>query len=111
MAWTSSATFKVSLNTGGHIDDLISEQLKVDYIQRRRKELPHLRQALEVGNFNFLETVGHQIQGSSESFGFGPLNSLAVRLESCAQRKDAANIRVAIDDLERFLQTQPGGET
>jgi response regulator RpfG family c-di-GMP phosphodiesterase len=73
------------------------------YLNTRRAEIPLYRKALEDGNFEVIENLGHKTKGTGAGYGFQMLTDLGDALESAAKCVDAAKIQVKIDELARYL--------
>lgn len=77
----------------------IPHEMKVVYIQRRLSDFAECHKAIEIGDFYFLEKIGHQVKGNAESFGFDALSPIGIALEAAAKEKNIENIKKAVQDF------------
>ena len=73
------------------------------YLTNRKKELVTLRQALEQGDFQVIENIGHKLRGNAESYGFTELGTWGAKLESLSKTRDFGSIPKVIDLIEAYL--------
>jgi HPt (histidine-containing phosphotransfer) domain-containing protein len=82
----------------------IPEDIKLKYIERRKNDLTHCRQALADLNFQYLASIGHQIKGNASSFGYDELSLIAIEMEELALKMDAQNLISTLDRFENYLK-------
>jgi two-component system chemotaxis response regulator CheY len=73
------------------------------FIERRRREIQILRDALAGGDHEEIRRIGHNLKGVGSSFGFPELTGLGGQLESAARGADDRSVDVVIDQLVAYL--------
>jgi HPt (histidine-containing phosphotransfer) domain-containing protein len=86
-----------------HIDDEDVLELAPGYLAKRRNELPALRNALTLRDFEILVSIGHQMKGSGGGFGFDRITEIGGNLEASAKTQDTAAIGQEIAALQNYL--------
>lgn len=79
------------------------------YLEKRRADVVKLKAALELGDYDTVRTLGHQMAGSGAGYGFAKITEIGGELEESALAADAARIRNGIGQLERFLSSIVAG--
>lgn len=74
------------------------------YLDSRRQERERLPEALAAGDFESIQSIGHNLKGTGSTFGFEGLSEIGTALEAAAERRDPSGIRVAIAELTDFLE-------
>ena len=82
---------------------VIPEEVKIKYIERRKKDLLDCRQALSDLNFECFAHVGHQLKGNAITFGFGELAPIGIEMEELALTKDIKNLTEVVNRFETYL--------
>ena len=77
------------------------------FLDRRRRELLTLREALASDDVEEIRGIGHNLKGVGGGFGYPQIGELGERLEQAARARDAEAMGRAIDDLARFLENPP----
>jgi HPt (histidine-containing phosphotransfer) domain-containing protein len=85
---------------------LPSEELKDQYIQRRRDELKVYMDSLKSRDFESIGRIGHRLRGNGVSFGFPELSSLGEKMETAAKQKELSILRKLSIDLMNWLDEQ-----
>ncbi len=80
----------------------LPKEMRMEYLQRREKDLQDLTVALANLDWTVLRTIGHQLKGNGESYGFPSLGAIGKDLEEAA--KQTARKR-AEDILNKFSTT------
>lgn len=79
--------------------DLITTELKLNYLNRRSVELAQL-QALAISQsvelYKVAEKIGHQIRGNAQTFELAQLANPAVELQNAALEKSKDKILAAV---------------
>jgi CheY-like chemotaxis protein len=79
------------------------ETLIHEYLAFRKKEIPELISLLEASNFKRLGTLGHNIKGNAECYGFPDVAKLGAALEQSAKQMDDVTLRAQITELGEYL--------
>lgn len=77
----------------------VPHEMKIVYIQRRVADLKECNKAIEAGDFAFLETIGHQIKGNAQSFGFDSLSPIGIALENAAKARNIPELKKIVSDF------------
>ena len=73
------------------------------FLQNQRNDVAAIREALNNGDFETVEHLGHGMRGAGGSWGFDEVTVLGAGLERAAQSGDRdASYRLA-DELSRYL--------
>ncbi len=73
------------------------------YLERRRRDVAQLRDALDRADYATIRTLGHQMAGTGGGYGFQPITEIGSALEESALAGNAERIRTGIEDLDRYL--------
>lgn len=85
------------------IKNFLPDNIKKNYIERRKTDLINCRQALADLNFKYLASIGHQIKGNAISFGYEELGLIAIEIEDLALKTDAQNLVKTLNRFENYL--------
>jgi chemotaxis protein histidine kinase CheA len=75
------------------------------YLENRCSECTLIPELLDGGRFDEIRVLGHRMKGSGGSYGFDEISEIGEELESAALHCDATRIRLAIDCLQRYLDS------
>lgn len=89
---------KIIVKISNEIRELIPE-----YLKNRRDNVASIRESLEDNNFESIQTLGHMMKGSGESFGFDQITAIGESIERAAKEKSSSAVRKSVDDLSDFL--------
>jgi CheY-like chemotaxis protein len=93
---------------GAHGGERIASADRIGpFLERRRREIPILRDALAGGETEEIRAIGHNLKGVGAGFGYAQLADLGLRLEQAAGAQDHDGLEAAIDALEAFLRDPP----
>lgn len=67
---------------------MIPEEARQKYIERRKKDIESLRDALTGNSFEEFKRIGHQLKGNAASFGYSDLEKVAIQLEAAGMKQD-----------------------
>jgi signal transduction histidine kinase/DNA-binding response OmpR family regulator len=73
------------------------------YLDKRRRDIPQYRQALQGGDFQTVRMLGHKMRGTGAGYGFDQLTALGKSIEEAALAADSAAAAAAVDQVERYL--------
>ena len=88
----------------GHLE--IPDDLKARYLERRRKDVPTLEEAVRSSDFVVMERIGHQIKGNAVSFGYPELESIGRDMENAARDENLAELKKQFDVFKAWVQAQ-----
>lgn len=78
----------------------IPKEMQESYLSRRMIELDELTSYLAKKAWKAIETVGHQIKGNAESYGFPKLSVIGKDLENAARLQDERVIAEVLEKLK-----------
>lgn len=84
----------------------IPKEMQESYLNRRLVELDELASHLEKKAWKAIETVGHQMKGNAESYGFPKLSLIGKDLEHAARIQDERAIREILEKLKSQVQEE-----
>jgi PAS domain S-box-containing protein len=73
------------------------------FLQNCRQNLVVMRDALDRGDFETVEFLGHGMRGAGGMFGFQAITDIGGALENAAERSDTGGSREWMDELSRYL--------
>jgi signal transduction histidine kinase/DNA-binding NarL/FixJ family response regulator len=78
-------------------------ELVPNYFKHRQQDLATLEKSVLTEDFTTIARIGHNLKGSSHSYGFEGLGEIGKELEVVAQRKDLEGVRHQIDCMRDYL--------
>jgi signal transduction histidine kinase/DNA-binding NarL/FixJ family response regulator len=73
------------------------------FLQNRKQDVIVLLGALDRGDFEIVERLGHGMKGAGGSFGFENITDIGAGLEVAAQSADTESARMWVGELTRYL--------
>ena len=73
------------------------------FLQNRRQDVFAMLDALERGDFQTVESLGHGMKGAGGSYGFQAITDIGAALEQAALSADADASRRWVGELSRYL--------
>jgi CheY-like chemotaxis protein len=73
------------------------------FLQNRRHDVIAMLDALDLGDFGTVESLGHGMKGAGGSWGFQGITDIGAALERAAESADNEGSRKCVDDLSRYL--------
>ncbi len=73
------------------------------FLQNRRLDIQALQEAVVVGNFDTIRTVGHRMRGDGGGYGFHMISEIGHALETAALQKNSQEITVRVQELTTYL--------
>jgi CheY-like chemotaxis protein len=73
------------------------------FLQNRRQDVIGMLDALDRGDFETVETLGHGMKGAGGSWGFQPITDIGAALEQAAESADTDASRHCVGELSRYL--------
>ncbi len=80
------------------LEDIIPE-----FLNNRRRDIDTLTAALDRGDLDVVESLGHQMKGAGGSYGFDAISDFGREMETAAQSGDTAKAMEAVRRLSAFL--------
>lgn len=84
------------------IEEAIQRQRPL-FLDHRRQDMKNMRDAVDQGDYESLQTMGHRIKGLAGSYGFPEIGLAGAHLEQAAQTRDLALVQQAITELALIL--------
>lgn len=82
---------------------IIPDEIRLKYIERRKKDLESLRAALTSKTFDEFKRIGHQLKGNAASFGYGDLEKVAIQMEVAGESEDLGEASRQVQALEQWI--------
>jgi HPt (histidine-containing phosphotransfer) domain-containing protein len=73
------------------------------FLQNRRQDVIAILDALDRGNFETVESLGHGMKGAGDSYGFQAITDIGAALEQTAGSADTDASRKWVGELSRYL--------
>ena len=73
------------------------------FLRNRRQDVVMMLAALDRGDFETVEFLGHGMSGVRGSWGFQPIDEIGVALELAAESADSVASRKCVGELSRYL--------
>ncbi|HEX7466854.1 MAG TPA: ATP-binding protein, partial [Usitatibacter sp.] len=74
------------------------------FLQNRRQDVVEMTQALERGDFQTVQRLGHDMKGVGDSYGFKAITDIGARLEEAGASVNAGTSRMWMGELSRYLE-------
>lgn len=74
------------------------------YIENRRKDIIRMREALDKGDYETINFIGHSMRGSGEGYGFSAISVIGTVLEQAAKQNNTDEIKRKIDELADYIR-------
>jgi CheY-like chemotaxis protein/HPt (histidine-containing phosphotransfer) domain-containing protein len=73
------------------------------FLQNRRQDVSAILDALDRGDFQTVESLGHGMKGAGGSFGFQAITDIGAALEQAAESADNDALRKGVIELSSYL--------
>ena len=73
------------------------------FLQNRRQDVSAMLDALDRGDFETVESLGHSMKGAGSSYGFQAITEIGAALEQAAESVDTDASRKWVGELSRYL--------
>jgi HPt (histidine-containing phosphotransfer) domain-containing protein len=73
------------------------------FLQNRRQDIQTVQEALAIGNFDTIRTLGHRMRGDGGGYGFHMISEIGHALEKAALEKDSHEITARVQELNTYL--------
>lgn len=81
----------------------IPDEMRAKYIERRKRDLDELRQAMAADNLEPFQRIGHQLKGNGATYGYDELGELGRRMEEAGDQKNLADAGACLEELTRWI--------
>ena len=89
---------KIIIHVGPAIAELIP-----GFLQNRRKDIAAMLDAVQRGDFESVQVLGHSMKGDGGGYGFDAITEIGAALEQAAKQRNAVEIRDRVHELSRYL--------
>lgn len=73
------------------------------YIEKRKQDIPLMREALKKEDFKTLQSMGHKLKGNAGGYGFDQLGLLGAEVEAAAKTGNGLFIEEALKKMEDYF--------
>ena len=73
------------------------------FLQHRRQDVIAMLEALDRGDFQTVESLGHGMKGAGGSWGFQAITDIGAELQQAAESADTDASRKWLGELSRYL--------
>jgi hypothetical protein len=73
------------------------------FLANRHKDIVLLLDAVNQGDFETAQILGHSMKGSGGGYGFDGITDIGAEIETAAKQHDAVAIRSQVNALSRYL--------
>lgn len=80
------------------------EELIPEFLENRRNDTAAMRGAAEVGDFETIRVLGHDMKGCGAGYGFDGITNLGESLEQAAKDQNKPEIRDLVQELNDYLE-------
>jgi two-component system, cell cycle response regulator DivK len=74
------------------------------FVSHRERDIVTVRDAISRRDFPAIATLGHNLRGSAESYGFPQLSAFGASLEAAAHRRDIRRLNLVLEGLEACVR-------
>jgi HPt (histidine-containing phosphotransfer) domain-containing protein len=80
------------------------KKLRGFYIQNLKERYKNLLQAIDSGNFEEINIIGHSMKGSGASYGFEEMSDLGFEIEETSKHQNLPQLMQLINHFEALLE-------
>ena len=84
--------------------DVLFKDLVPGFLNNRRKDVISIHEALETGNFEAIQILGHKMKGDGGGYGFDAISEIGAALEQAATNQDFEKIRRYAGKLSDYVE-------
>ena len=95
----SASGDRIVVRADTEIEDLIPA-----FLDNRKQDVTSMVKALQSGNFDAIQRLGHNMKGTGAGYGFDGITQIGAALEGHARKKDMMGIVRDIRELETYLR-------
>ena len=86
-----------------HLDATIEDMIP-DFLEHRRENIRSILDALEAGDYEGVEQIGHDMEGTGGAFGFKGMAQIGRSLKEAALESEAGEVRRLAEELASYLE-------
>jgi len=80
------------------------EEIIPQFLENRHRDIRSMLDALEQGDYETIQVLGHRMKGAGGSYGFDAITDIGSSLEQAAKNRKPEEIRKWVDRLYEYLQ-------
>jgi len=73
------------------------------YLEKRNQELALMTELNQIGDFDKIGKIAHNLKGNAGGYGFDGLGEIAQTLEKAVDKKDTDSIKKCLDEISNYL--------
>lgn len=73
------------------------------YLDKRKKDIPVLEDAVGRADYELLSTMGHKLKGSGGGYGFTELGVLGAELENAGKAREINRAKEIVEKIKQYL--------
>jgi HPt (histidine-containing phosphotransfer) domain-containing protein len=74
------------------------------YLENRRKDVAAISEAVEQGDYETVQRLGHSMKGSGGGYGFAAITEMGRSLEQAAKERNSEVIQRCSSELRTYLE-------
>ena len=74
------------------------------FLERSRKNVESISEALDQGDYETICTLGHKMKGNGGGYGFDALTDMGGSIERAAKERNDRQVQHLADDVAAYLQ-------
>ena len=78
-------------------------ELIPNFLENRSADVSLMHKALQAGDYETIERIGHGMKGVGAGFGFDAITEIGARIEKAAQDKNPDQIKNGIQELADYM--------
>ncbi len=90
--------YKVAVVIDKDLEDLVP-----GFLENRETDIAKIQQALDVGDFEKIGRIAHDMKGMGGGYGFQEITDLGITMGEVSQQKDQERLQVLLDKYEYYL--------
>lgn len=79
------------------------EELIPGFLENRKRDLVSLREALNKGEHDVMQSIGHSLKGVGGGYGFEEISRLGAEVESSAKASNQDMLEKLVVELDDYL--------
>ena len=84
--------------------DIDLEDIAPIFLNNKKKDIGKIYDALEQGDFNTIQVLGHRMKGAGGGYGFDEITRIGGLMETAAKQQLTDQIRSLTAELDSYLE-------
>jgi HPt (histidine-containing phosphotransfer) domain-containing protein len=85
-----------------HVDPDLAPLIPA-FLEDRRHDIATIREALDRGDYETIQVLGHNMKGNGGGYGFDPITDIGSALEQAAMENNSEAVRQWVGELSTYL--------